>query len=118
MTAFHRPTASGPAVRSLAPLLDSTARWGELPPAGGGEEARDARAPVGCQALERLNLQSCDGVSEAGVRHLLESLPKLRRLVYHQVSSVLEILIKWGSCLPEQDRQSKTLALTEVEHDH
>ena len=66
--------------------------------------------------LERLNLQSCDGVSEAGVRHLLESLPKLRRLVYHQVSSVLEILIKWGSCLPEADRQSKILGLTEVEH--
>jgi hypothetical protein len=29
--------------------------------------------------------QSCDGVSEAGVRHLLESLPSLQRLVYHQV---------------------------------
>lgn len=115
VTAFHRPTASGPAIRSLAPLLDSTARWGELPPpASGGEEARSP--PVGCQVLERLNLQSCDGVSETGVRHLLECLPKLRRLVYHQVSSVLEILIKWGSCLPEADRQSKTLGLTEVEH--
>ena len=50
------------------------------------------------------------------MRHLLESLPNLRRLVYHQVSSVLEILIKWGSCLSEADRQGKILGLTEVEH--
>ena len=116
VTAFHRPPASTSAIRSLT--FDSTSRLGELPPAG-GKEAADSSArlpPVGCKALERLNLQSCDGVSEAGVRHLLESLPNLRRLVYHQVSSVLEILIKWGSCLSEADRQGKILGLTEVEH--
>ena len=101
-----------------SPTSSTPESGGELLPVG-GEEPKDASArsaPVGCQALEKLNLQSCDGVSEAGVRHLLESLPKLRRLVYHQVSSVLEILIKWGSCLPETDRQGKTLGLTEVEH--
>jgi len=120
VTAFHRcgtpSSLSSSAVRSLGPLLDSPARWGELPPPGDLPELPARAPPSGCTSLERVNLQSCDGVSEAGVRHLLEALPKLRRLVYHQVSSVLEILIKWGSCLPEEERRGKTLALTEVEH--
>lgn len=121
ITSFHRPgsVVSASVVRNLSSLLDS-GRWGEIIP----ETSPDVSIPSnkegistgGCSGLALLNLQSCDGVSEAGVKHVLENLPKLKRLIYHQVSSVLEILIKWGSGMTEEQRTSRELGLTEVEH--
>jgi len=116
-TQWQRPLvgSASSVVRNISVLLDCgpSGRWGDI-----HQDIHHTtdKQTGGCLCLELVNLQSCDGVSEAGVKHLLESLPRLRRLVYHQVSSVLEILIKWGSCMPEDERNSKELALTEVEH--
>jgi len=87
----------------------------------GHREVPEMRVPetqekYGCSLLERLNLQSCDGVTEAGVRHLLDSLHNLHSLEYHQVSSVLEILIKWTGSMSANQREEKKLNLMEVEH--
>jgi len=71
---------------------------------------------AGCPKLEQLHLQSCDNVTEKGIIFVLENLLMLRQLEYHQKSSVLEILIKWGSNLTDDERSGKVFKLTEVEH--
>jgi len=79
-------------------------------------KVQETQDKSGCCLLERLNLQSCDGVTEAGVRNLLDSLENLHSLEYHQVSSVLEILIKWTGSMSHSQREQKKLNLMEVEH--
>jgi len=74
------------------------------------------RPSSSCFKLERLNLQSCDSVTEKGIVCVLENLKVLKVLEYHQKSSVLEILIKWTSKMREEKRLEKTLGLTDIEH--
>jgi len=70
----------------------------------------------GCLKLEHINLQSCEWVTEKGLRFLLERVTTLKKLEYHQRSSLMEIMIKWVSNM-SQDQQDKTaLNLSEVEH--
>jgi len=70
----------------------------------------------GCLKLEHMNLQSCEWVTEKGLRFLLERVTTLKKLEYHQRSSLMEIMIKWVSNM-SQDQQDKTaLNLSEVEH--
>jgi len=70
----------------------------------------------GCSKLEHIKLQSCEWVTEMGLRFLLEHLACLKRVKYHQRSSLLEIMIKWASNMTEEKRESTVLNLTEVEH--
>jgi len=70
----------------------------------------------GCLKLEHLNLQSCEWVTEMGLRFILEHLPCLRKVKYHQRSSLLEIIIKWVSCMNQAEVDKTRLNLVEVEH--
>ena len=75
-----------------------------------------ARARSGCYRLERLSLQSCEGVTERGVIVALEHLEALQHLDYHQKFSLLEILIRWTSNHHNSERMMKLFRLTELEH--
>merc|ERR550519_271915 len=51
-----------------------------------------------------------------GLRYILEHLPCLRKVKYHQRSSLLEIIIKWVSCMNQAEVDKTRLNLSEVEH--
>eukprot|EP00092_Neocalanus_flemingeri_P009535 GFUD01010263.1.p1 GENE.GFUD01010263.1~~GFUD01010263.1.p1 ORF type:complete len:623 (-),score=247.21 GFUD01010263.1:60-1928(-) len=93
-------------VRNINTLLDTPME----------EETTEEYNHDGCQKLEHINLQSCEWVTERGLRFLLEHLLSLQRVEYHQRSSLLEIMIKWASCMTEAQRVKTVLNLTEVEH--
>ena len=71
---------------------------------------------IGCPKLERLNLHSCESMTERGIIFALEHFQHLRQLDYHQRSSLLEIILKWSSNMSEEQRCGKVLRLTEIEH--
>ena len=71
---------------------------------------------TGCPKLQYLNLQSCSNVTEKSILYLLEHLPHLKILEYHQDRSVFEILIRWSSSFANTERSGKVLSLREVEH--
>ena len=75
-----------------------------------------ARARAGCPRLERLSLQSCEGVTDKGVIVALEHLEHLRQLDYHQKFSLLEILIRWSSNHHNSERMMQLFQLTDLEH--
>ena len=69
-----------------------------------------------CLKLEKLTMQSCDCVTEAGVRFVLENYKSIKTLVYHQRKSVFEILIKWCSELEVDKISSQSIKLEQLEH--
>jgi len=108
---FSRPRSpSKSVIRNLADMMEAPKSTQKT------DILFQPQSKVGCPKLEQLNLQSCDSVTEKGVIFVLEHLLQLRQLEYHQKSSVLEILIKWGSTVTDEERSGKVFKLTEVEH--
>jgi len=70
----------------------------------------------GCWKLEHINLQSCEWITEKGLRFLLEHVTTLKKVEYHQRSSLMEIMIKWASNMTQEQQEKTVLNLSEVEH--
>jgi len=70
----------------------------------------------GCWKLEHINLQSCELITEKGLRFLLEHVTTLKKVEYHQRSSLMEIMIKWASNMTQEQQEKTVLNLSEVEH--
>ena len=66
--------------------------------------------------LESLTMQSCDCITECGIRFILENYRNMKTLVYHQRRSVFEIIIKWSSEMEHEDIKSKIVKLEMLEH--
>ncbi|XP_023333023.1 uncharacterized protein LOC111704881 [Eurytemora carolleeae] len=66
--------------------------------------------------LESLTMQSCDCITECGIRFILEKYKNMKTLVYHQRRSVFEIIIKWSSEMEHEDIKSKIVKLEMLEH--
>eukprot|EP00090_Calanus_glacialis_P027302 TRINITY_DN4299_c0_g1_i4.p1 TRINITY_DN4299_c0_g1~~TRINITY_DN4299_c0_g1_i4.p1 ORF type:complete len:619 (-),score=259.77 TRINITY_DN4299_c0_g1_i4:96-1952(-) len=79
-------------------------------------ETSEESGHEGCSKLEHINLQSCEWVTEKGLRFLLEHLTSLKRVEYHQRSSLMEVMIKWASTMTEEQQGKTVLNLIEVEH--
>jgi len=79
-------------------------------------EEQEEEDKGGCMKLEYINLQSCEWVTEKGLRFLLEHLASLKKVEYHQRSSLMEIMIKWASNMTQEQLARTVLNLTEVEH--
>jgi len=97
----------GESIRTTITTLVDTPREVEMNEDNGHE---------GCWKLEHVNLQSCEWVTEKGLRFLLEKVTSLKRVEYHQRSSLMEIMIKWASCMTSEQQSKTVLNLTEVEH--
>ena len=80
------------------------------------EEEHTEDEQDGCWKLEHINLQSCEFITEKGLRFLLEHVTTLKKVEYHQRSSLMEIMIKWASNMTQQQQDKTVLKLTEVEH--
>ena len=115
LTQGGRRPPSASAIRNLSCLLDLDSPEAAVPPAQSVLQTQ-ARARAGCCRLERLSLQSCEGVTERGVIVALEHLEALHHLDYHQKFSMLEILIRWTSNHQNSERMMKLFRLTELEH--
>ena len=109
-----RPPPSVSAIRNLNSLLDLDSP--EAAPPAQKVIQLPARAKNGCYRLEKLSLQSCEGVTERGIIVALEHLEHLHQLDYHQKFSMLEILIRWISNHNNSERMMKLFRLTELEH--
>ena len=109
-----RPPPSVSAIRNLNRLLDLDSP--EAGPPAQKVMQPPARAKNGCHRLEKLSLQSCEGVTERGIIVALEHLEQLHQLDYHQKFSMLEILIRWISNHNNSERMMKLFRLTELEH--
>lgn len=77
---------------------------------------QDRESKSGCLRLENLTMQSCDCITESGIRFILENYKNLRTLVYHQRRSVFEIIIKWCSEMEQKDFKANQVKLEQLEH--
>eukprot|EP00088_Acartia_fossae_P038399 TRINITY_DN3979_c0_g1_i1.p1 TRINITY_DN3979_c0_g1~~TRINITY_DN3979_c0_g1_i1.p1 ORF type:complete len:617 (-),score=135.33 TRINITY_DN3979_c0_g1_i1:117-1967(-) len=99
-------------IRSLTSLLDSPEN------AYSSQIVWNSDGRVGkCLAseLEVLKMESCDSVTDSGIRFVLEHYTNLKTLVYHQRRSVLEILLKWLAERADNDKKPQ-VRLEQLEH--
>lgn len=108
-------------VRNLSALLDHTPLFihqdtvvDKLFVERSGRCLEDTRG--GALKLENIRLQTCESITEAGIRFVLENYKSLRQLVYHQRRSVFEILINWCSEMGAEETAANTLKLQHLEH--
>ena len=109
----HSPYMFGRAPFSPPRQTTSVAR---SPGLGLSSSPGPARGGQGCHRLEHLDLQSCYNITELSVWTCLETLARLKTLLYHEKLSVFEILIRKGSVMSEEARARTKLMLRQLEH--
>jgi len=110
-----RPTQVNPSViRSLTSLFDSPYSSYSNKLVWPNDSAPHEKSLA--SQLETLKLESCESITDNGVRFVVEHYINLKVLIYHQRRSVLEILLKWLNERTDNEQCVPELKLEQLEH--